>query len=483
MKKKIRKVLIANRGEVALRVIRAAKELGLEIVIAYERPDRDAYYIRFAEEAVLIGNGPVKDYLDIDRMIWAARKSGADAVHPGYGFLAEDPDFAEACERAGIIFIGPPSGILRSTANKAYTRGLMMKANIPIIPGTQVLSPGERGLAEALAFGRRSGYPVMVKAVKSGGGRGVRCFADEESMVRYLNRIRSKPRKLWSEGIFLEKCIEAVKHVEIQILADRYGNVIHLGSRDGSIQRHYQKLLEIAPANIAPEVLDSLYTAAVRAVKEIGYSNAGTVEFLVDPATGEFWFLAMNRRLQVEHTVTEELVNIDIVREQFGIAAGNRLTIPQHRIQPLGKAVQVRINAEDPLHNFRPEGGKSVELYLPPGGPGIRLDGILYHGYRIPSEYDSLLIKMTVKGYDWEQTSMRLERALDSFLLVGPQTTIPFYRAICDEPDFRCEEIDTNYVRNHPQIFNYPDPGLESVKLEKSFLESHIAEFLPDSWL
>ena len=480
--KKIRKILIANRGEVCLRILTAAKELGIEAVVAYEKPDSEAYFIRFADEAILIGDGPIKDYFDVDRILWAARKTGANAIHPGYGFLAEAPDLAEACQREGIIFIGPPASVLRELVNKSTTRGLVLRSNIPIIPGTQLLSPGERGLNEAVAFGRRYGFPIIIKATESGGGRGVRMVHDERTLVSRLNRIRAKPRQVWLKGAFLEKCIESVKHVEIPILADAHGNVIHLGSRDGSIQRKHQKILEIAPANISEDTLNSLYDAAIRIAREIGYVNAGSIEFLVDPETNEFWFIAMNRRLQVPHTITEELTNIDIVREQIRIAEGHRLNILQEEVELLGKVIQVRINAEDPINDFRPEGGKKIELYLPPGGPGIRLDGILYQGYIIPTEYDSLLVKMTVRGYDWEQVVNRLERALDYFLIVGPQTTIPLYRAICDEPDFREEKIDTAYIQRHPQIFRYPDPGCEIVNLESFLMEVYMEE-ISVKWL
>jgi len=483
VQRKIRKILIANRGEVCLRILVTAKEMGIDVAVAYEKPDSDAYFIRFADEAVLIGDGPVKDYLDIEKIIWAARKTGADAIHPGYGFLSENPDFAEACEKEGIIFIGPPAVMLRELVNKATTRGLMLRSDVPIIPGTQLLSPGERGLNEAMAFGKRYGYPIIVKATESGGGRGVRIVHDEGTLISHLIRIRAKPREVWLKGAFLEKCIESVKNVSIPILADGYGNVIHLGSRDGSIQRKFQKILEIAPAGIAEDILNSLYDAATRVAREVGYVNAGSVEFLVDLETNEFWFVAMNKRLQVPHSITEELTGIDVVREQIRIAEGRKLALSQDQIQLLGKAVQVRINAEDPQYDFRPESGKKIDLYMPPGGPGIRLDGILYPGYSIPAEYDSLLVKMTVRGYDWEQVVNRLERALDSFLIVGPQTTIPLYRAICDEPDFKEEKVDTAYIQRHPQVFHYPDPGRRIARLESFLMEIYMEEVLPANWV
>jgi len=271
----------------------------------------------------------------------------------------------------------------------------------------------------------------------------------------------------------MEKCIECPRHVEIQILADKHGNIMHLGSRDCSIQRRHQKLLEIAPADLPEAVLEEMYDCAVRAAREAGYINAGTVEFLVDARTNEFWFMEMNTRLQVEHTITEELTGIDIVREQIRIAEGAVLDIPKERIHLHGKAVQVRHHAEDPKNNFMPEGGKRVEVYQSPGGPGVRLDGAVYQGYRIPTDYDSLLVKMTIRGYNWEQTLQRLKRSLRGFIIVGPKTTIPFYLAVCDEKDFRAGKFDTGYIDTHPEIFDYPEAEREIAKLGKLIAEIH----------
>ncbi|MCX7635498.1 MAG: ATP-grasp domain-containing protein, partial [Syntrophales bacterium] len=434
--KKIKKVLIANRGEIALRIMRTVQELGLDAVVIYERPDSDAYYVRMADDAILIGEGPRKDYLDIDRIIWAAKKTGADAIHPGYGFLSENPDFSAACEREGIIFIGPPPQVIRDLGNKVVARGIMEKAGIPFIPGTGDLPPGSEGMNEAFAFAKTCRYPVMLKASSGGGGRGIRKVTSDTDLMVQLPLARAEALSAFKDdSIYMEKCIESPRHVEIQILADKHGNVIHLGSRDCSIQRRHQKLLEIAPADLPEDVLERMYDCAIRAAREAGYVNAGTVEFLVDSQTNEFWFMEMNTRLQVEHTVTEELTGIDIVREQIRIAEGGVLDIPKERIRLFGKAIQVRINAEDPKNNFMPEGGKRVEVYQSPGGPGVRLDGAVYQGYKIPTEYDSLLVKMTVRGYNWEQTLQRLRRSLNGFVIVGPKTTIPFYLAICDEPD------------------------------------------------
>ena len=478
--KKINKILVANRGEIALRLIRTGKELGLGTVAVYESLDNEALFIRSADDAVMIGDGPRKDYLDIDRMIWAARKSGADAIHPGYGFLAENPDFSSACEKAGINFIGPPPDVIHNLGNKIVARGIMEKAGIPVIPGTGNLSKGEAGTKKAADFGRKYGYPLMLKASSGGGGRGIRKVVDENDLLIQMPLSRSEALQAFNDdSIYIEKCIENPRHVEIQILADQYGKVIHLGSRDCSIQRRHQKLIEIAPADLPVDVLESMYEMAILAASESGYVNAGTVEFLVDPGTNEFWFMEINTRLQVEHTVTEMLSGVDIVREQIMIAEGKHLEIPEVRRHLLGKAIQVRINAENPKNDFMPEGGKRVEVYQSPGGPGIRLDGIVYQGYRIPTEYDSLLVKMTVRGYNWEQAIQRLKRALDDFLICGPETTIPFYLAICDEPDFRKGEFNTSYLDTHPEVFDYPENKREVAKLSQLIAEIHAKKINP----
>ena len=478
--RKIRKVLIANRGEIALRIIRTVKELDLEAIAVYEKPDSESNYIRSADDAIMIGDRPRKEYLDIDKIIWAARKSGADAIHPGYGFLSENADFSEACEKAGIIFIGPPPQVIRDMGNKVVARGIMEQAGVPTIPGTGDLAPGEAGALQAKEFAEKYGYPLMLKAAAGGGGRGIRKIANWEELKIQLPLVRAETRTAFNDDrIYIEKCIESPRHIEIQILADYHGNVIHLGSRDCSIQRRHQKLLEIAPADLPPNVLEAMYDAAIKGAKQAGYVNAGTVEFLVDSKTDEFWFMEMNTRLQVEHTVTEELTGVDIVRQQIRIAEGNVLDIPAERVHMLGKAVQVRINAEDPKNNFMPEGGKTLEVYHSPGGPGVRLDGVVYQGYRIPTDYDSLMVKMTVRGYNWEQTIQRLKRSLNNFLIVGPKTTIPFYLAICDEPDFQAGKFDTSYLETHQQLFEYPEQEREVAKLTKLIAEIHARAMNP----
>jgi pyruvate carboxylase subunit A len=472
VKRKIRRILIANRGEIALRILRTAKEMGIESVVVYETPDSDAYYTRMAEEAVFIGNGPRKDYLDIDKLIRVAQKTGADAIHPGYGFLSENPDFAEACEKANLIFIGPPAGVIRDLGDKVMAREIAHRSLIPTLAGSHDLPVGDPGFEMAVAFAQEHGYPIMIKATGGGGGRGIRRADGDKELVSQMRRARAEAKSSFkNDNVYIERCIDAPRHIEVQILADQHGNVIHLGSRDCSIQRRHQKLVEIAPANLPDEVLWELYAAAIRAAREAGYVSAGTVEFLVDPKTHQYWFLEINTRLQVEHTVTEELVNIDLVREQIRIAEGHALEIPIDRIHLMGKAIQVRINAEDPWNDFAPDGGKTIQMYLPTGGPGIRLDGIVFQGYRIPLEYDSLLVKMTARGYDWEQTVQRLQRALDYFLIAGPKTTIPFHRAICRDADFRAERFDTSYIETHPQVFEFPDPQKEVENL-RNFISS-----------
>ncbi|MEA2014180.1 MAG: biotin carboxylase N-terminal domain-containing protein [Thermodesulfobacteriota bacterium] len=478
--KKINNVLVANRGEIALRLIRTIKELGLGSVAIYESPDKEALFIRSADDAIMIGDGPRKDYLDIDKMIRAARKSGADAIHPGYGFLAENPDFPSACEKAGITFIGPPPDVIHNLSNKIIARKIMKKAGIPITPGTGNLVSGEEGIKDAEAFGEKYGFPLMLKASCGGGGRGIRRVEDKNDLSIQIPLAKAEALHAFNDdNIYIEKCIENPRHVEIQILADQHGKVIHLGSRDCSIQRRHQKLIEIAPADLPADVLESMCNTAILAARESGYINAGTVEFLVDSNTNEFWFMEINTRLQVEHTVTEMLVGIDIVREQIMIAQGEHLNIPEVRFHLLGKAIQVRINAEDPKNNFMPEGGKRVEVYQSPGGPGIRLDGLAYQGYNIPTEYDSLLVKMTVRGYNWEQTVQRLKRALNDFLVVGPKTTIPFYLAICEEPDFRKGVFDTSYLDTHPEVFDYQDNKREVAKLSQLIAEIHAKKINP----
>ena len=388
--RRIHKILIANRGEIALRIIRTAMEMGLKTVAVYEKPDSEAYFIRLADEAILIGNGPRRDYLDVEKHIWAAKKSGADAIHPGYGFLAENPDFSAACEKAGIVFIGPSPEVIRDLGNKVVARKIMEKSKIPFIPGTGTLDPGEAGLKQAIEFGNKAGYPIMLKASLGGGGRGIRKVENESDLLMQLPNARTEAKSAFGDdSIYVEKCIEAPRHVEVQILADEHGNVIHLGTRDCSIQRRHQKLLEIAPADLPKDVLDRMYEAAIAAAKGSNYVNAGTVEFLVDSKTNEFWFMEVNTRLQVEHTVTEELTGVDIVRQQIRIAQGEVIDIPAERVHLMGKAVQVRINAEDPRTTSCPRAARPSRSTTPRADRAsvstARLPGLQDpHGIRLP---------------------------------------------------------------------------------------------------
>jgi acetyl/propionyl-CoA carboxylase alpha subunit len=456
--KTIGKVLIANRGEIALRIMNTLKEMGIKAIAVYEKPDYEAYFLRFADRAVKISDEPNQGYLNVDRVIDAALKTGADAIHPGYGFLAENPNLAAACERAGILFIGPPPSVIRDLGDKVLARETMAKAGIPIIPGTNSLSPGDAGIEEALAFARKCGFPVILKATAGGGGRGVRKIESEQQLKYEMPLARAEALLAFHDDrIYVEKLIVNPRHVEVQILADAQGNVVHLGTRDCSIQRRHQKLLEIAPANLPSDVTEAIHTAAVKAAQVSGYVNAGTVEFLVDGATNEFWFMEVNTRLQVEHTVSEMITGEDVVRHQVRIAEGHPLGFRQEDIQFNGIAIEVRINAEDPKNSFLPEGGKMIEIYESPGGPGLRVDGAIYKGYRVPTVYDSLLVKLIVRGYQWDQTVQRLKRALKDFTIVWPKTTIPLYLAICDEPDFLARKFDTSYLDTHPSIFRYPD--------------------------
>ncbi|HSR36164.1 MAG TPA: biotin carboxylase N-terminal domain-containing protein, partial [Desulfurivibrionaceae bacterium] len=395
-----KKILVANRGEIALRVIRAIQELDHIAIGVYETPDNDALHIRTADEAVWLGDGPRCDYLNIDKVIAAAKKAGADAIHPGYGFLAENPAFAKACEDAGIIFIGPPSDVVQALGDKVTARRIMKEAGIPMVPGTDNLPAGDEGVEMAVKFCKKYGYPVMLKATAGGGGRGIRRVDNEKQLRAEIPVARAEAKAAFNnDAVYLEKVVLNPKHIEVQIIADKEGTTIHLGSRDCSIQRRNQKLVEIAPSLIEDKKLvDTICETAVKAAKAANYFNAGTVEFLVDK-DHNYYFMEINTRIQVEHTVSEMVTGIDIVRTQIKLALGKKLSFKQKDVQVRGYAIEVRINAEDPQNNFMPEGGKTVSVYRSPGGYGVRLDGFVYQGYTIPEVYDSLLVKLTVHGF------------------------------------------------------------------------------------
>ena len=469
-----KKILVANRGEIAIRLIRAIQELNYEAVAVYEKPDAESRHIRIANEATLLGNGPRCDYLNIDKIIKAAKRTGACAIHPGYGFLAENADFARACEENDIIFIGPNSRVISNLGNKVIARKIMADAGIPMVPGTQNLPKGEQGAKEALEFGKKVGYPVMLKATSGGGGRGIRLIENEAQLVEEIPVARSEAAAAFNDdSVFLEKVVLQPKHVEVQIIADAEGKTVHLGTRDCSIQRRNQKLIEIAPSMIKnQELLDKICETAVKAAKAADYFNAGTVEFLIDKDFN-YYFMEINTRVQVEHTVTEMITGIDIVRTQIKLALGKKLAFSQSDIKMRGHAIEMRINAEDPQTDFMPEGGKTVTVYRSPGGYGVRLDGFVYQGYTIPEDYDSLLVKMTVFGFSWNETVDRLRRCLTNFVITGPKTTIPFYLNIVEDPDFVKGDFDTSFLETHQHLYNYDDSRGEVDKLAGLIAEIH----------
>ncbi|WP_028460158.1 acetyl-CoA carboxylase biotin carboxylase subunit [Chloroflexus sp. Y-396-1] len=440
----IRKVLVANRGEIAVRIIRACQELGIRTVAAYSTADRDSLAVRLADEAVCIGPPPpAKSYLNAPALISAALVSGCDAIHPGYGFLSENPYFAEMCADCKLTFIGPPPEPIRLMGDKAIGRETMRKAGVPTVPG----SDGEvRSLEEAIDIARQIGYPVLLKPSGGGGGRGMRVAYDESDLQRAFPTARAEAEAAFGNGaLLLEKYLTRVRHVEIQVLADQYGNAIHLGERDCSAQRRHQKIVEEAPSPaVTPELRARMGADAVRGITSIGYVNAGTLEFLLDE-DGNYYFIEMNTRIQVEHPVTEQVTGIDLVRWQLLIASGERLTLRQEDIKITRHAIECRINAEDPERDFLPASGE-VEFYLPPGGPGVRVDSHLYPGYKPPGNYDSLLAKIITVGDTREEALNRMRRALHECVITGIKTTIPFQLALIDDPEFRAGRIHTGYV-------------------------------------
>ena len=468
------KILVANRGEIAIRIIRAIQELGYVAVAVYEAPDEMSRHIRIADEAVLLGPGPRCDYLNIEKILYAARQTGSAAIHPGYGFLAENPYFAMACEAAGIRFIGPTSKAIFELGNKVTARKIMAEAGIPMVPGTPNLSQGKDGLQQALVFAEQYGYPVMLKATSGGGGRGIRMIQTDKEMREQIPQARSEALAAFNDdSVYLEKVVVNPKHVEVQILADRKGNTVHLGTRDCSIQRRNQKLIEIAPSMLKNrQLLEEICQTAVQAARAAKYFNAGTVEFLLDDKLN-YYFMEINTRVQVEHTVTEMITGIDIVRNQINLAFGKELSFTQEDVTFRGHAIEVRINAEDPKNDFMPEGGKKVEVYRSTGGFGVRLDGFVYQGYVIPEVYDSLLVKLTVHGFTWIETVDRLKRCLRNFHIRGPKTTIPFYLNIAEEKDFVSGDFDTSYLETHPLLFVYEEDSSEVGKLARLIADIH----------
>jgi acetyl-CoA carboxylase biotin carboxylase subunit len=437
------KVLIANRGEIALRVIRACKELGVQTVAVYSEADRESLHVRFADDDVCIGPAPAREsYLNIPRLIAAAEITGADAIHPGYGFLAENAEFAETCAASNITFIGPTAEQIRVMGDKASARRAMQDVGVPIVPG----SPGPvEDVDEALRFANEIGFPVIIKASAGGGGKGMRVAADPEDFARAFQLARSEALSAFGNGdVYVEKYLARPRHIEFQIMGDSHGNAIHLGERDCSVQRRHQKLIEEAPSPaMTPELRLAMGAAAVRGAKAINYVGAGTIEMLLNE-DNSFYFMEMNTRIQVEHPVTEMLTGIDLVKEQIRVAAGERLSILE--IPPLrGHVIECRVNAEDPARNFQPSPGR-VEVFHPPGGPGVRLDTHVYTGYTVPPYYDSLLAKLICQGRDREEAIRRMQIALESFIVEGVTTTIPFLARVMHNADFQAGKVDTKFL-------------------------------------
>lgn len=438
-----KKVLIANRGEIALRVIRACRELGIQTVAVYSEADRESLHVRFADDDVCIGPAPARDsYLNIPRIIAAAEITGADAIHPGYGFLAENAEFAETCAASGITFIGPTPEQIRVMGDKASARRAMQAVGVPIVPG----SPGPvEDVDEALAFATEIGFPVIIKAAAGGGGKGMRVAADPDDFARAFQLARSEALSAFGNGdVYVEKYLARPRHIEFQILGDSFGNVIHLGERDCSVQRRHQKLIEEAPSPaLTPELRAEMGDAAVRGARAIGYVGAGTIEMLLNE-DNSFYFMEMNTRIQVEHPVTEMLTGVDLVKEQIRVAAGERLSITA--MPPLrGHVIECRVNAEDPARNFQPSPGK-IDVFHPPGGPGVRLDTHVYTGYTVPPYYDSLLAKLICQGRNREEALRRMQIALESFIVEGVTTTIPFLARVMQNPSFQAGDVDTKFI-------------------------------------
>jgi acetyl-CoA carboxylase biotin carboxylase subunit len=440
----IGKLLIANRGEIALRILRTCRELGIATVAVHSTVDRTALHVQLADEAVCVGDSPSsRSYLNIPNIIAAATSRGADAIHPGYGFLAENDRFAEICNAHGLTFVGPSPEAIRAMGDKSTAKATMQRVGVPTIPGSEGLL---EDAAEASRLAASMGYPVMIKATAGGGGRGMRLVHRPDDLEGLFKAAQGEAEAAFGNpGLYMEKFIDRPRHVEVQILADRFGTVVHLGERDCSIQRRHQKLLEEAPCPVLDaDTRRRMGDAAVAAARSIGYEGAGTVEFLLD-SRGAFYFMEMNTRIQVEHPVTEVVTGIDLIAEQLRIAAGEPLTLRQEEIVLRGHAIECRINAEDPRHGFRPSPG-TISGWLPPGGPGVRFDSHVYTGYEIPPFYDSLIGKLIVWAEDRPAALRRLRRALSECAVIGVPTTIEFHLALLDRPEFQRAEVHTKFV-------------------------------------
>src|SRR5256712_3968838 len=441
------KILVANRGEIAVRIIRACKELNIRTVAVYSEADVNSMHVQLADEAICIGKAAANEsYLRIDRLISAAEIADVDAIHPGYGFLAENAHFADVCESCNIRFIGPNSRAMNALEDKAVSRALAKKAGVPTPPGSEGVVDNEQ---DALQVAKRIGYPVMIKAVAGGGGRGMRVAHNDVSLVKGYHTARTEAEKAFgNSGVYIEKYIENPHHIEFQILADTRGNIIHLGERDCSIQRRNQKIVEETPSplfeNKFKDLRKKMGRAAVRIAEVAHYTNAGTVEFIVD-GQGNFYFLEVNKRIQVEHPITEEVTGLDLVKTQIMVAMGEPLKLSEKDIHFRGHAIECRVNAEDPFDDFRPCPGR-IEMYYAPGGRGVRVDSHAYAGYTIPPYYDSMIGKLITHGKDRREAMDMMSRALNEYMITGVKTTIPFEQAILQDPNFRRGVYSTNFV-------------------------------------
>ncbi|UJL44810.1 acetyl-CoA carboxylase biotin carboxylase subunit [Virgibacillus sp. NKC19-16] len=445
----IKKLLIANRGEIAVRIIRACKEMDIETVAVYSEADKEALHVQLADEAYCIGPVLSKDsYLNFTNIMSVATSTDVDAVHPGYGFLAENADFAEICRACNISFVGPTPEAIQKMGIKDVARDTMKEANVPIVPGSEgVIDSEQQGIEIAKAIG----YPVIIKATAGGGGKGIRVAKTEEELIKSIQVTQKEAETAFGNpGVYIEKYIEDFRHIEIQILADKHGNVVHLGERDCSIQRRLQKLIEETPSPaITPEIRKKMGEAAVKAAEAVAYEGAGTIEFIFDRRSKEFYFMEMNTRIQVEHPVTEMVTGIDLIKEQINIANNERLSFKQTDIDFDGWAIECRVNAENPFKDFMPSAGE-IDMYLPPGGLGVRVDSAAYPGYRIPPYYDSMIAKLIAYGSTREEAIKRMKRSLDEFVVEGVHTTIPFHRLIMEHDVFVKGDFNTNFLEDHP---------------------------------
>ena len=441
----IKKLLIANRGEIAVRIIRACREMGIESVAVFSEADREALHVQLADEAYCIGPTLSKDsYLNVTNLISVAKLTACDAIHPGYGFLAENADFAELCRECNITFVGPSPEAITKMGTKDIARETMRKAGVPIVPGSTGII---NDIEEALELVKRIQYPVIIKATAGGGGKGIRVAKNEQELVKGINITQQEALTAFGNpGVYIEKYIEDFRHVEIQVLADSYGNTVHLGERDCTIQRRLQKLLEESPSPaLDGEIREEMGNAAVKAAKAVDYSGAGTVEFIYDYRNRKFYFMEMNTRIQVEHPVTEMVTGIDLIKEQIRVASGEKLTVKQQDVTFTGWAIECRINAENPEKNFMPSAGK-INMYLPPGGFGVRIDSAAYPGYTIPPYYDSMIAKVITYGNSREEAISRMKRALSEFVIEGIHTTIPFHLRLLEHESFVEGQFNTKFL-------------------------------------